>query len=80
MCQWQANTVVAALRCDGLGAPAVFDGPIDHLTFLAYVAQVLVPTWRPGDVVVLDHKHPAVRAALATVGAQLRFARRTVPT
>jgi transposase len=74
---WQAHTVVAALRCDGLGAPAVFDGPIDHPTFLAYVEQVLVPTLRPGDVVVLDnlavHKHPAVRAALDTVGAQLRF-------
>ena len=75
--RWQAHTVVAALRCDGLGAPAVFDGPIDHPTFLAYVEPVLVPTLRPGDVVVLDnlavHKHPAVRAALATVGAQLRF-------
>jgi len=75
--RWQAHTVVAALRCGGLGAPAVFDGPIDHPTFLAYVEQVLVPTLRPGDVVVLDnlavHKHPAVRAALATVGAQLRF-------
>ncbi len=55
----------------------MFDGPIDHPTFLAYIEQVLVPTLRPGDVVVLDnlavHKHPAVRAALETVGAQLRF-------
>ena len=37
-------TVVAALRFDGLGAPAVFDGPIDNPTFLAYVDQILVPT------------------------------------
>ena len=74
---WQAHTVVATLRCDGLGAPAVFDGPIDHPTFLAYVEQALVPTLRAGDVVVLDnlavHQHPAVRAALDAVGAQLRF-------
>ena len=65
---WQTHTVVAALRLDGLGAPAVFDGPIDTPTFLAYVEQVLVPTLRPGDVVVLDnlavHKQPAVRAAI----------------
>ena len=64
---WETHTVVAALRLDGLGAPAVFDGPIDNPTFLAYVEQVLVPTLRPGDVVVLDnlavHKHPEVRAA-----------------
>ena len=40
-------------------------GPIDNLNFLAYIEQVLVPTLRPGDVVVLDnlavHKQPAVR-------------------
>ena len=59
---WETHTVVAALRLDGLGAPAVFDGPIDNATFLAYVEQVLVPTLRAGDVVVLDnlavHKQP----------------------
>ena len=29
---WETHTVVAALRLDGLGAPAVFDGPIDTPT------------------------------------------------
>jgi transposase len=74
---WQTHTVVAGLRVDGLGAAAVFDGPIDNPTFLAYVEQVLVPTLRPGDVVVLDnlaiHKQPAVQAAIERVGARLRF-------
>jgi len=69
--------VVAALRVDGLHAPAVFDGPIDNPTFLAYVEQVLVPTLRPGDVVVLDnlamHKQPEVQAAIEGAGARLRF-------
>ena len=74
---WQTHTVVAALRVDGLHAPAVFDGPIDNPTFLAYVEQVLVPTLRPGDVVVLDnlamHKQPEVQAAIERAGAWLRF-------
>jgi len=74
---WQTHTVVAALRVDGLTAPAVFDGPIDNPTFLAYVEQVLVPTLHRGDVVVLDnlavHKQPAVQAAIERVGARLRF-------
>jgi transposase len=73
---WQTHTVVAALRLDGLSAAAVFDGPIDSETFLAYVEQVLVPTLRRGDVVVLDnlavHKQPDVRAAIEAVGAQVR--------
>ena len=56
----------------GLGAPAVFDGPIDSPSFLAYIEQVLVPTLRPGDVVVLDnlvvHKQPEVRTAIEQGG------------
>lgn len=74
---WQTHTVVAALRVDGLTAPAVFDGPLDNPTFLAYVEQVLVPTLHPGDVVILDnlamHKQPEVAAAIERVGAWLRF-------
>jgi transposase len=69
--------VIAALRLEGLSAPAVFDGPIDNVSFLAYVEQVLVPSLRPGDVVVLDnlavHKQPEVRAAITHAGAHLRF-------
>lgn len=74
---WQAHTVVAGLRLEGLTAAAVFDGPIDSATFRAYVEQVLVPALRPGDVVVLDnlavHKHPEIRVAIETAGAHLRF-------
>ena len=74
---WQTHTVIAALRWDGMHAPAVFDGPIDNPTFLAYVEQVLVPSLRPGDVVVLDnlvvHKQPAVATAITRAGAHLRF-------
>jgi transposase len=74
---WETHTVIAALRLEGLDAPAVFDGPIDNPSFLAYVEQVLVPTLRSGDVVVLDnlaaHKQPEVRAAIEQAGAHIRF-------
>ena len=74
---WETHTIVAALRPHGLTAPAVFDGPIDNASFRAYVEQVLVPTLRRGDVVVLDnlavHKQPEVRAAIEAIGAQIRF-------
>ena len=47
------------------------------MTFRAYVEQVLVPTLRPGDVVVLDnlaaHKQPEVRVVIEQAGALLRF-------
>ena len=74
---WQTHTVIAALRTTELTATAVFDGPVDTVTFRAYVEQVLVPSLRRGDVVVLDnlsaHKHPEVRVAIERAGAQLRF-------
>ena len=69
--------MVAALRLEGLTAPGVFNGPIDTDAFSAYIDQILVPTLRPGDVVVLDnlavHKQPAIRAAVEAAGASLRF-------
>ena len=81
---WQTHTVVAALRVDGLTAPAVFDGPIDTATFLAYVEQVLVPTLRPGDVVVLDnlavHKQPRCAPRSNASARTSDFCRPTVPT
>lgn len=38
-----------------LTAPRVIDGPMNGNAFLAYVEQVLAPTLKPGNVVVLDN-------------------------
>ena len=74
---WKTLTFVAALRCDRITAPCVFDGPINGLSFLAYVTQFLAPTLRPGDIVVMDnlgsHKGAAVRHAIRATGAKLFF-------
>jgi transposase len=56
-------------------APMVLDGPMTGEWFLAYVEQVLVPTLRPEDVVILDnlpaHKSAAARAAIEATGATM---------
>jgi len=74
---WKTSTFLAALRWDGVAAPAVFDGPINGRSFTAYVEQVLVPSLQPGDIVVLDnlgsHKGKAARNAIERAGAELRF-------
>jgi len=70
-------TFIAGLREDGLVAPAVFDGAINADLFLAYVEQILVPTLRQDDIVVMDnlssHKKPAVRQAIEGAGANVLF-------
>jgi transposase len=74
---WKTSTFLAALRWDGMTAPAVFDGPINGRSFTAYVEQILAPSLQPGDIVVLDnlgsHRGKAARDAIERAGAELRF-------
>ena len=74
---WKTMTFIAALRCDEITAPYVFDQPINKTNFLAWVQQSLIPTLRPDDIVILDnlpsHKGKVVRDAIRAVGAKLLF-------
>jgi transposase len=74
---WKTTTFTGALRLSGMTAPMVLDGPMTRAWFLAYVEQILCPTLRPGDVVILDnlpaHKGADIRSAIETTGATLRF-------
>lgn len=74
---WRTLTFLAALRHDRIDAPCVLDGPINGIGFRAYVEQFLVPTLKPGDIVIMDnlgsHKGHAVRQAIRGAGARLLF-------
>ena len=74
---WKTTTFSGALCGDGLTAPLAIDGAINGELFLADVEQVLVPTLKPGDVVIMDnlrvHKMAGVREAIEAAGAKLRF-------
>jgi transposase len=74
---WKTTTFLAALRCDGVCAPLVVDGAINGEIFLAYIKQVLAPTLRPGDIVIMDnlssHKIAGVRETLTAAGATLLY-------
>lgn len=74
---WKTTTFVAALRSTALTAPCVIDGPMNGNAFLAYVEQILAPSLKPGDIVVLDnlsaHKVPGVRGAIEASGARLLY-------
>ena len=57
--------------------------PDEQPCFLAYVEQVLVPTLRPGDIVILDnlaaHKNRRCARAIEAAGANSASCRPTVP-
>ena len=62
---------------DGMTEPMVLDGPMNRVAFQAYIEQVLVPTLRRGDTVIMDNlpaqKGAEVRRAIEEAGATLRY-------
>jgi transposase len=74
---WKTTTFVAGLRSTALTAPCVIDGPMNGNAFIAYVEQILAPSLKSGDIVVLDnlsaHKVPGVREAIVAAGATLLY-------
>jgi transposase len=74
---WKTTTFTGALRLAGLTAPMVLDGPMNAVAFQAYIEQVLVPTLKSADIVVMDnlpaHKPPAVRRTIEAAGAILFY-------
>ena len=74
---WKMTTFTGALRLNGMTAPLVLDGPMDGECFLAYIEQMLAPTLRPGDVVVMDnlpaHRVKGVRSAIERASAKLLY-------
>lgn len=80
---WKTTTLVAGLRLEGIVAPFVLDGAINRDAFETYVAKVLVPELRPGDLVVMDnlssHKGPRVRRMIEAADADLLYLPRYSP-
>lgn len=74
---WKTQTFVAGLRCNGLTAPFVVNEPMNRRIFETYVETQLVPTLKPGDVVIMDnlaaHKGPKVEADIRAKGAWVLF-------
>ena len=75
--KWKTLTFLAALRHDRIDAPWLLDGPINGERFRIYVEKVLIPTLKPGDIVIADnlgsHKGKAVRKAIRAAGARILF-------
>lgn len=76
---WKTMTMLSAIRSEGVieDATVVVDGAMDGATFLSYVEQCLVPSLRPGEVVVMDnlssHKVKGVREAIEAAGCDLWY-------
>ena len=74
---WQTTTMLSAIRQDRIMAAMVVEGPTDRLVFQGFLDWLLLPTLRPGDVVVLDnlssHKAQGVIESITARKAQVWY-------
>ena len=73
----EAISWLATLTVQGLGESLLVRGAVDRLVFETFGERVLVPTLRPGHIVVLDnlsvHKSATARARIEAAGCQFIF-------
>lgn len=71
------TTLLTSMSLEGMGPALAVEGATDHEVFEAYVEQVLCPTLREGQVVVMDnlssHKGPKVRELVEGRGCELLY-------
>lgn len=69
--------ITAALNLNKLFAPFLFEGYSNKVVYETYVRRVLVPSLRPGMVVVIDnasfHKSKTVIELIETAGCRIIF-------
>jgi transposase len=70
-------TMLASLTVSGIEAPMTVSGAVDGIVFKVYVEQVLCPTLKIGDVVVMDnlpaHKVAGIEQLIRARGAKLIY-------
>lgn len=69
--------MIGSLRWDGSTACMSIEGATDTEVFDAYVRQVLLPSVRPGDCLIMDnlspHKNEPILQTLAQAGVEVLF-------
>jgi transposase len=75
--RWHRLTILGGLSLAGLVACMSVEGAADTPVVVAFTEHVLVPSLRPGQVVVMDnlapHKAPRVRQLIERAGCRLLF-------
>jgi len=74
---WRTTTMISSVRMDGSSACMAIEGATDADVFHAYSKEVLCPTLRSGDIVIMDnlraHKSAATIALIEQCGARVEF-------
>jgi transposase len=75
--RWCTTTMISSVRLDGSTACMTIEHPTDTEVFRTYVKEVLCPTLRKGDLVIMDnlapHKSAPTLDLIKQAGAKALF-------
>ncbi len=75
--RFKRTSIISSIRLSGEHAPFIFDGGLTGEVFSAYVEQILAPTLKKGDIVILDnfssHKVAGALNPIYQKGAKVMF-------
>ncbi len=75
--RWSTTTMISSIRQDGTNACLAIEGATNGEVFEAYAREILNPTLKPGDIVIMDnlsaHKRQATIDMIESTGARVRF-------
>jgi transposase len=75
--RFHRTTILSSVRLDGTTIPFVFEGALNGDIFRVYITQLLVPSLKPGDIVIMDnlssHKVSGIADAIEAAGAAVIF-------
>lgn len=70
-----STSMIATIGITGIEAPMLIEGSVDTLVFNAYCEEILRPTLKIGDVIILDnlgaHRASRIEEIAAMCGAQV---------
>jgi len=52
---WRTTTMISSIRLDGSTACMAIEGAIDAEVFRSYVSEILCPSLKEDDIVVMDN-------------------------
>lgn len=75
--RWRTTTMISSIRQDGSTACMTVEGALNAEIFRTYVREILLPTLKPGDILVMDnlsaHKDSETLRLLEAAGVKVRF-------
>jgi transposase len=75
--RFERTSIVSSIRLNLEQAPMLFKGSLDSAVFSVYIKEVLVPTLKKDDIVILDnlsvHKVFGALSPIYEMGAQVKF-------